>query len=117
MVYRCTLCAKIFLFRCRGNGIPQPYSIRSEEFPVKLGMSHVSVGFLRWTIHDIYILRGRYNYGRKPEKPQKSGGNRKREMNSAENRKNKCARNRKMTFLSHGKPENLKISVENGTSP
>ena len=25
-----------------------------------------------------------------------------------------CAGNRKMTFLSHGKPEDFKISVENG---
>ncbi len=28
--------------------------------------------------------------------------------------KEKCAGNRKMKFLSHGKPENLKISAENG---
>ena len=28
--------------------------------------------------------------------------------------KEKCDGNRKMTFLSHGKPENLKISAENG---
>ncbi len=28
--------------------------------------------------------------------------------------KEKCAGNRKMTFLSHGKPENLKIFAENG---
>ena len=28
--------------------------------------------------------------------------------------KEKCAGNWKMTFLSHGKPENLKISAENG---
>ncbi len=39
---------------------------------------------------------------------------RKKEINSAENRKKKCAGNRKMTYLSHGKPENLKKSVENG---
>ncbi len=29
-------------------------------------------------------------------------------------RREKCGVNRKMTFLSHGKPENFKISAENG---
>ena len=45
---------------------------------------------------------------------KKVAENRKKGKNSAENRKKKCAGNRKMTFLSHGKPENLKIFAENG---
>ena len=54
-------------------------------------------------------------YGRKAEKPQKSGGKpEKGKKNSAENRKKKCAGNRKMTFLSHGKPEKFKSAAENG---
>ena len=48
------------------------------------------------------------------KRPKKVAENRKKENNSAENRKKKCAGNRKMTFLSHGKPEKLKISAENG---
>ncbi len=46
--------------------------------------------------------------------PKKVAENWKRGTNSAENRKKKCIGNWKMTFLSHGKPENLKISAENG---
>ena len=47
--------------------------------------------------------RGRYIYGGKAEKHKKW----------RKTGKEKCGRNRKMTFLSHRKPENLKISAEN----
>ena len=43
--------------------------------------------------------------GRKPEKGKK---------NMRKTGKEKCARNHKMTFLSHGKLENFKISAEVG---
>ena len=46
--------------------------------------------------------------------PKKVAENRKKGKNSAENRKKKCVGNRKMTFLSHGKPEKLNISAEKG---
>ncbi len=46
--------------------------------------------------------------------PKKVAENRKKEKNSAEYRKKKCAGNRKMTFLSDGKPEKFKIAAENG---
>ena len=44
--------------------------------------------------------------------PKKVAENRKKGKNSVENRKKMCAG--KMTFLSHGKPEKLEISAENG---
>ncbi len=46
--------------------------------------------------------------------PKKVAENWKKEKKSTGNLKKKCAENRKMTFLSHGKPEKLKISGENG---
>ena len=45
--------------------------------------------------------------------PEKVAETRKKEKNSAENRNNKCAGNRKTPFLSHGEPENFKIAAEN----
>ena len=58
--------------------------------------------------------RGHYIYGGKAEKPQKSGGKPEKGKKPAENWKKKYAGNRKMTFLSHRKPEKWKISAENG---
>ena len=49
--------------------------------------------------------------------PKKVAENRKKEKNSSANRKKKCAGNRKMAFLSHGKPEKFKIAAENGKHP
>ena len=73
--------------------------------------------FTHWLInlHHQCHKRGRYIYGRKAEKHKKSGGKPENgEKNLRKTGKRKCAGNRKMTFLSHGKPENLKIFVENG---
>ena len=53
-------------------------------------------------------------YGGKAGKPQKSGGKTEKGKKFCENRKNKCAVNQKMTFLSHGKPEKFIIAAKNG---
>ncbi len=45
---------------------------------------------------------------------KKVAENRKREINSAENRKKICVGNRKMTFVSHGKPKKKKWTFETG---
>ena len=61
------------------------------------------------------VLRGGVIFmAERRKSTKKVAENRKKGKNSAENRKKKCAGNRKMTFLSHGKPENLKIFAENG---
>ena len=46
--------------------------------------------------------------------PKKVAEKWEKDKKSAENRKKNCAGNRKMTFLSHGKPEKSKICAENG---
>ncbi len=60
-------------------------------------------------------MRGHYIYGGKAEKHKKKWRKTgKWEKILRKTGKKKCAGNRKMTFLSHGKLENLKIFAKNG---
>ncbi len=66
------------------------------------------------SVYSILIYEGVlylwWKAGKAPKKWRKTGEGKK---NLRKTGKEKCARNRKVIFLSHGKPENFKISAEN----